>query len=125
MLIDHPPQRIVSLVPSMTESLFNLGFGKFVVGITDYCIHPKAEVERLHRVGGPKNPRMEDILRLHPDLVIVNQEENSQQTVSELNVYGISTWLTFPKTVDEAIADLWSSGAFVSQRNCPGDAAHD
>jgi len=117
MLIDTPPQRIVSLVPSMTESLFNLGFGKFVVGITDYCIHPNADVDRLPRVGGPKNPRIEDILKLHPDLVIANQEENSQQTVSELIKNGISTWLTFPKTVDEAIADLWSLARLFRSEN--------
>jgi len=107
MEIDHPPQRVVSLVPSMTESLFDLGFGKNIVGITDYCIHPKTEVEKITRVGGTKNPRVEDIAVLHPDLVIANQEENSKKSVHQIQDLGIPVWLTFPKTVDEAIADLW------------------
>ena len=92
----------------MTESLFELGFGKHVVGITDYCIYPKADVENLPRVGGTKNPRIADIKILHPDFIIANQEENSQQSIQQLNELKIPIWLTFPKTVDEAIADLWS-----------------
>ena len=106
MLLDYIPQRIVSLVPSMTESLFDLGFGKSVVGITDYCIYPKPEVENLPRLGGTKTPRIDAIIALHPDLVIVNQEENSKQAVLELRNLGIPVWLTFPKTVKETIADL-------------------
>lgn len=101
-----PPQRVVSLVPSITESLFDLGLGKAVVGITDYCIHPAEKLTGLPRLGGTKNPRVAEILALEPELVIANQEENTPQTIHALEQAGITVWLTFPKTVDEALADL-------------------
>lgn len=101
-----PPKRIVSLVPSMTESLFDLGFGAAVVGVTDYCIHPAEKVAALKKVGGTKNARVADILALQPELVIASQEENSPEIVRGLEQAGIPVWLTFPKTVDETLADL-------------------
>lgn len=108
MIPNCPPHRVVSLVPSMTESLFDLGFGNYLVGITDYCIHPKTEVEKLPRLGGTKNPRIDELIRLHPDLVIANKEENTQQSIQQIEDEGIPVWLTFPKTVAESIADLWN-----------------
>ena len=105
MIPNCPPHRVVSLVPSMTESLFDLGFGNYLVGITDYCIHPKTEVEKLPRLGGTKNPRIDELIRLHPDLVIANKEENTQQSIQQIEDEGIPVWLTFPKTVAESIAD--------------------
>jgi ABC-type Fe3+-hydroxamate transport system substrate-binding protein len=101
-----PPTRIVSLVPSMTESLFDLGFGEAVVGATDYCVHPAGKVSALKKVGGTKNARVEDILALKPELVIASQEENTPATVHALEAAGIQVWLTFPKTVEETLADL-------------------
>jgi iron complex transport system substrate-binding protein len=101
-----PPTRVVSLVPSMTESLFDLGFGEAVVGATDYCVHPAEKVSALKKVGGTKNARVEDILALQPELVIASQEENTPAIVHALEAAGIAVWLTFPKTVDETLADL-------------------
>jgi ABC-type Fe3+-hydroxamate transport system substrate-binding protein len=101
-----PPTRIVSLVPSMTESLFDLGFGSAVVGATDYCVHPAEKTAALKKVGGTKNARVEDILALRPDLVIASQEENTPPVVQALEAAGVPVWLTFPKTVDDALADL-------------------
>jgi iron complex transport system substrate-binding protein len=101
-----PPTRVVSIVPSMTESLFDLGFGNSVVGITDYCVHPADKVAALKKVGGTKNTRIEDILALQPELVIASQEENTQAVVQALEAAGIPVWLTFPKTVNETLADL-------------------
>jgi iron complex transport system substrate-binding protein len=101
------PQRVVSLVPSYTESLFDLGFGKSVVGITDYCIHPGSELEKVPRVGGPKNPRIADIMALHPDLVLCNQEENSLETALALDQAGICVWSSFPKSIQDLIEVLW------------------
>lgn len=103
-----PARRIVSLVPSITESMFELGLGDRVVGITDYCVYPVRAVEHLPRVGGTKNPRVTDILSLNPDLVIANQEENTPQTVQALQQAGIRVWLTFPKSVAEAMDVLWA-----------------
>lgn len=103
----RPPRRVVSLVPSMTESLFELGFGKSLVGVTDYCVHPADQTSTLPKVGGPKNVDLGKVLALKPDWVIANQEENSRAIVEALGAAGIPVWLTFPKTVREAMDDLW------------------
>lgn len=107
LFYEQPPQRVVSLVPSMTESLFELGLGSAVVGITDYCIYPSDEVAGVRRLGGPKNPSIEDIINLHPDLVIANMEENSRQTVEELEATGLAVWVSFPQSVFESMEVLW------------------
>ena len=99
--LDERPPKIVSLVPSYTESLFDLGFGAWVVGVTDYCIHPAAELAKVERVGGVKNASVEQILALAPDVVIANQEENSLGTIRQLEDAGLSVWLSFPKSVAE------------------------
>jgi iron complex transport system substrate-binding protein len=108
-LADLPatPQRIVSLVPSSTESLFDLGFGERVVGITDYCVHPAEMLGGLPRLGGPKNPRIPDLLALHPDLVIANQEENTPASVQALRAAGVPVWVTFPHNVRQSFEVLW------------------
>ena len=104
--IQSPPRRVVSLVPSMTESLFDLGLGACVVGVTDYCIHPASALRVLPRVGGPKDFRVEEILRLRPDLVIANQEENAEILVRQLLERSIPVWMTFPHSVNDALKDL-------------------
>ena len=114
---DQAPKRIISLIPSMTENLFLLGFGSFVVGITDYCIHPENMLVDIPRVGGPKSPDYELILELAPDLVILNQEESTPEVVKSLDDAGIRMWVTFPKTVNEAIEILFSVlGIFKNDR---------
>lgn len=103
----HPPRRVVSLVPSMTESLFDLGAGEAIVGVTDYCRPPEEALARMMRVGGTKSPRVPEILALKPDLVVANQEENTRETVEALEASGAKVWVTFPRSVDDAIAILW------------------
>ena len=73
------PERIVSLVPSLTEALFALGLGPRLVGVTDWCVHPAAAVAHLPKVGGTKNPSLARVLELGPDLVIANREENRER----------------------------------------------
>jgi len=104
----HPPRRVVSLVPSMTESMFDLGLGEFLVGITDYCTYPVEGVASLPRLGGPKNPKLDEILALKPDLVMANQEENPKELVESLEAVGINVWVTFPKTLRQAMDVLWT-----------------
>jgi ABC-type Fe3+-hydroxamate transport system substrate-binding protein len=106
--VTTPPQRVVSLVPSVTESLFDLNLGNRLVGITDYCVYPPEGVAGLPRIGGTKNPDVQRIVELTPDLVIANQEENREQDVVALREAGIRVWVTFPKTVLEAINLLWN-----------------
>lgn len=102
-----PPTRVVSLVPSYTESMFDLGFGGYVVGITDFCSQPASRLKQIRRVGGPKNARVEEILSLSPELVLANQEENTQGLVEELAAAGVPVWLSFPKTVRDSMDVLW------------------
>jgi ABC-type Fe3+-hydroxamate transport system substrate-binding protein len=103
-----PPKRVVSLVPSMTESLFDLEVGDKVVGVTDSCTPPEADQLRLQRVGGTKKPNLEAIRILRPDLVIANQEENSEDSVRALDEAGLTVWLTFPKSTLDALDLLWT-----------------
>ncbi|MCA9905789.1 MAG: ABC transporter substrate-binding protein [Anaerolineae bacterium] len=102
-----PPTRVISLVPSVTESLFELGLGERVIGVTDYCVHPEDATRHLPRLGGTKNPDIERILALQPDLVIANQEENRRVDVERMQAAGIPVWVTFPCTVQEALNLLW------------------
>jgi len=101
------PARVVSLVPSITESLFDLGLSDRLVGITDYCVHPADGVRGLPRLGGTKNPRCDEIIALRPDLVMANQEENRAQDVARLRAAGLQVWVTFPRTLRQALDVLW------------------
>ncbi len=109
----------MSLVPSLTESLFALGLGDRVVGITEWCVHPAAEVARVPKVGGTKNPDIEEIRALAPDLVIANQEENRRRDVERLEAAGLRVWLTYPCTVRagaELLAEMAELGASAEAR---------
>lgn len=106
--VSSAPRRVISLVPSVTESLFDLKLGDRLVGITDFCIYPEAGVAHLPRVGGTKNPDVETIVQLAPDLVIANQEENRREDVIALQEAGIPVWVTFPKTVPDVFNLLWN-----------------
>jgi len=96
-----PPKRIVSLVPSITESLFALGLAGRVVGVTDWCRHPAAGVARLPKVGGTKDPDVPAVAALAPDLVLANHEENTRRAVDRLVACGLDVWVTYPRTVRE------------------------
>ena len=78
------PKRIVSLVPSQTELLYDLGLNEEVVGITKFCVHPQAWFRSKKRVGGTKTVHMDIIATLQPDLIIANKEENTKQQIEEL-----------------------------------------
>jgi len=100
---ERPPRRIVSLVPSLTETLFDLGLGDRVVGRTDYCVRP-AEAQAVPTIGGTKNPDLARILALRPDVVLVNVEENRRADAQALAARGIAVAVSFPRSVAAAIA---------------------
>lgn len=79
-----PPKRIISVVPSQTELLFDLGLSDEVVGITKFCVHPDSWYRTKERVGGTKKLNIEKIRELKPDLIIANKEENDKSQIETL-----------------------------------------
>ncbi len=104
-----PPARIVSLVPSLTELLFDLGLGRSVVGRTRFCIHPREKVESVPIIGGTKNPRIDKIRELKPDLIIANKEENRKEDVEELQK-DFEVMVTEIDTIEEALFAIHDIG---------------
>lgn len=102
--LDAPARRVVSLVPSETEALFLLGFGDRVVGRTQYCVEPAQEVSRVPTVRGTKDADIDAVRALAPDLVLMNQEENTEAAHRALVDLGVAVHLSFPKTVADALA---------------------
>ena len=76
--IKSNPKRIISLVPSITHLLYDLNLESEVVGITKFCIEPEHFLSTKKIIGGTKNPKIDSILALNPDLIIANKEENRQ-----------------------------------------------
>jgi ABC-type Fe3+-hydroxamate transport system substrate-binding protein len=97
--------RIVSLVPSLTETLIDFGLAGALVGRTRWCTEPADVVARIEAVGGTKNPDVARIVELHPDLVVVNKEENRLEDCREIEAAGIALHVTHPLTVPDA-ADM-------------------
>ena len=91
-----PEPRIVSLVPSITELLFDLGLGPFVAGRTTFCIHPRAAVESVPRVGGTKTVRLDRLRRLRPTHVVVNVDENRRSDVDAIASFTPHVVVTHP-----------------------------
>lgn len=106
LTLARPPQRIVSLVPSLTEWLFAIGLGARVVGVTDFCLRPAAGVAGKFRLRGTKNPDRGAICELAPDIVIANKEENRERDVVALTEAGLPVYVTDPRTVTAAITTL-------------------
>ncbi len=102
----EPPQRIVSLVPSLTEWLFSVGAGECLVGVSTYCSEPAAALAGLPRLGGTKNPDREAIIKLRPDLVLIDQEENRERDVLALEAAGIVSYATAIRSVADVPLQL-------------------
>lgn len=100
--IDFPPKRIISVVPSQTELLYDLGLDAEVVGITKFCIHPDSWFRSKERVGGTKNLNIEKIRALQPDLIIANKEENDQQQIEALAAE-FPVWISDIQTLPQAL----------------------
>ncbi|HRG98645.1 MAG TPA: helical backbone metal receptor [Polyangiaceae bacterium] len=100
------PKRVVSLVPSDTLTLADLGVGGALVGRTDYCELPEALVAGVPSVGGTKNPRLDDVCDLAPDLVLANKEENTKADLEKLVKRGVRVFIAFPTRVAQGIAHM-------------------
>ena len=107
--INQLPQRIVSLVPSQTELLYDLGLGDRVVGITKFCVHPEIWYHSKTRIGGTKTVNIPKVLALKPDFIIANREENDREQVEALAAH-CPVWTTDVKTLDDALEMILSAG---------------
>lgn len=96
------PQRIVSLVPSQTELLFELGLAGCIAGITKFCIHPAEQCKHKPRIGGTKNINFEKIDRLQPDLILANKEENYKEGIERLQ-QNYKVWVSDIYTLEDAL----------------------
>jgi len=96
------PQRIISLVPSQTELLYDLGLGERVVGITKFCIHPESWFKTKHRVGGTKKVDLDKVRALKPDLIIGNKEENERTDITAL-AKEFPVWMSDIRDLDAAV----------------------
>lgn len=109
MDFEQPARRIVSLVPSTTETAFALGAGERLVGVTRFCVRPAEALQRCSTVGGTKSPRLESIRELEPDLVLANQEENRREDVAALRRF-TQVYVAFPRDVSSAIEEIDALG---------------
>ena len=82
--ISSPPKRIISLVPSQTEFLYDLGLTDELIGLTRFCVHPEFLRKRVKVVGGTKQVKLDRIKALEPDLIVANKEENTREMIDEL-----------------------------------------
>lgn len=103
------PRRIVSLVPSQTELLHDLGLGEEVVGITKFCVHPESWFRSKTRVGGTKQVHTDRVAALQPDLIIANKEENVQEQVEALAAQ-YPVWVSDIGNLDDALEMMRSIG---------------
>ncbi len=112
--LNYPPKRIVSIVPSQTELLFDLGLDDEVIGITKFCIHPIEKFASRTKVGGTKKLRIDQIRQLQPDLIIGNKEENTQQEI-ELLMEEFPVWMSDISNLDEAMQTITQIGELVNR----------
>jgi iron complex transport system substrate-binding protein len=103
--------RLVSLCPSLTELVFDLGRGDNLVGRTKFCVHPAGRVEGIESVGGTKNPKVARIVELGPDLVLLNEEENRREDAEALVAAGVRCHVSFPRDVGETAQMVREIGA--------------
>jgi iron complex transport system substrate-binding protein len=104
-MLTPSPRRLVSLVPSTTETLAELGVADRVIGRTRYCVRPSPWVDGVPTVGGTKDPDLRAIAALRPDLILVNTEENRPGQFPQLAAMA-PLWEGFPRDVDGAVSDL-------------------
>ena len=116
LALPRPPRRIVSLVPSITETLCHLGLADALVGITAYCLEPRALVRGKTRIGGEKDPDLAAIRALQPDLVVADIEENVREHVETLRGWEIPVWVTYPRTVAQGLAMIRELGQLTDTR---------
>jgi hypothetical protein len=100
--VSYPPRKIISLVPSQTELLFDLGLEQEIVGITKFCIHPKERFKKSNKIGGTKTLDLQKIRALKADLIIGNKEENDRKQIEDL-MQDYPVWMSDIETLPVAL----------------------
>jgi ABC-type Fe3+-hydroxamate transport system substrate-binding protein len=113
--IPSGPMRIVSVVPSLTELLFDLGMQDDIVGITKFCIHPADMVQGITKIGGTKNLQIQKIISLQPTLIIANKEENTKEQILEL-AKQFAVLVTDINTIEDALVAIEMIGNAVNKQ---------
>ena len=108
------PGRIISLVPSQTELLYDLGLDKQVAGITKFCVHPHEWFRSKTRIGGTKTLNLEKIRSLKPDLILANKEENVKEQVEELALE-FPVWTSDINNLDDALHMIRAVGSITGK----------
>ena len=112
--INFPPTRIISLVPSQTELLHDLGLSDEVIGITKFCVHPENWFRSKARIGGTKKLDLEKIRSLNPDLIIANKEENTQEEIEILS-NEFPVWISDIQSLHDAIEMIQEVGQITNR----------
>jgi ABC-type Fe3+-hydroxamate transport system substrate-binding protein len=124
VMLPELPKRIVSLVPSQTELLYDLGLVDEVVGITKFCIHPESWFRSKQRVGGTKTVHRHIIDELQPDLIIANKEENTKEQIEELaSVYPV--WISDITTVEQGLQMIEQVGIITGRGPVAGEMVRE
>lgn len=119
IFLESIPQRIISLVPSQTELLYDLGLDNEVAGITKFCVHPGKWFRSKQRVGGTKRLNMKIIQQLQPDLIIANKEENVKEQVEELQKK-FPVWISDIHNLDDAFEMIEQVGMMTGKDDTSG-----
>jgi ABC-type Fe3+-hydroxamate transport system substrate-binding protein len=113
--LKRDPRRIISLVPSITELLFDLGLDQEVIGITKFCVHPQHWITTKTNIGGTKNLNFEKINALKPDLIIANKEEQVKEQI-EILAHDYPIYLTDINTYDAALEMIANLGELTNRK---------
>ena len=111
---NYPPKRIISIVPSQSELLFDLGLNEEVIGITKFCIHPIEKFAACTKVGGTKKLKIEVIRALNPDLIIGNKEENTRSEI-ELLMKEFPVWMSDISNLEDSMRAISEIGELVDR----------
>ena len=114
--LDKPLKKIISLVPSQTELLFDLGLNDEVTGITKFCVHPTTWFQTKTKIGGTKQLKIDLIEKLNPDLIIGNKEENQKDQLEYL-MQRWPVWVSDIKTLEDAISMIRSIGGITGKKS--------
>jgi iron complex transport system substrate-binding protein len=113
--LQRTPRRIISLAPSITETLFALGLDSAIVGVTDYCDFPPA-AKLKPKIGGIMNPDVERILAQRPDLVFMSGSGNMKSDYDKLTSSGITVFVSYPHTLEDIFKSISDAGFLTSRR---------